>query len=84
MVTLNIENEQGQFEEVNVSDDFMELCWKQATVIVKQANDGREIVKLIEETTSDNKQRSIIADMVLKQLVRKSMVSLICRVLSGD
>lgn len=81
MITLNFKGEQGEVEQVEVSEDFMELCWKQARIISEQAQSTADVVTMIENTTTDDRQRSILADMVLKQLQGQTMIKLIGKII---
>lgn len=67
-VTLNIEDENGKVNEVEVSENFLELCWINATNIINEAQSVKDIVTLIEEVSSNDNVRSIIANIVFQKL----------------
>lgn len=76
MHTLNFVNENGTTEQIEVSEETLELAWHNAVNIVKNANDKDEILKQIEETTNDY-MRSLIAhaiSSILEQAQRKQQL----------
>ena len=86
MVTLKIENEQGEWNEVEVSQDFMDLCNVQANYIVDALdvnNDSMgKIRDLVEECSSDDNTRSVVANMVMQKLTNKCMMTLLGQALN--
>ena len=74
---LNIQQENGAFEKITVSRDFMELCFTNAKNIVEKVpneiKDGAGVGKAIEEITSDHNQRNIIGKMVSDLLELRSI-----------
>ena len=84
MVTLKIEQQDGSIQDVEVSEDFMELCNMRANHIVNSLdihhdNVGK-IKDLVEECTTDDNIRSVIGTMVMRKLSNKAMISLLGQV----
>ena len=81
MVTLKIEQQDGSIQDVEVSEDFMELCNMRANHIVNSLdihNDKVGKIKdLVEECTTDDNTKSVIGTMVMHKINRKYMMSLI-------
>jgi Asp-tRNA(Asn)/Glu-tRNA(Gln) amidotransferase B subunit len=84
MFTLNIENEKGEVQEVQVSREFLELCFKNATTIANKATSVEEICEMVEEVTSDESTRSIIVDMILHKIAARLAVQDIIQALLGE
>lgn len=84
MVTLKIEQEDGSIQDVEVSEDFMDLCNAQANHIVNsldiQNDKVGKIKDLVEECTTDDNIRSVIAAMVMHKLSNRCMISLLGQV----
>lgn len=66
MITLNMVNEDNTVEKIEVSEETLELYFSRAKAIYEQANSAEECIELIEQASTDDKVRSIIADMVMK------------------
>ena len=81
MVTLKIEQEDGSIQDVEVSEDFMELCNMRANHIVNSLDIHQDkvgkIKDLVEECTTDNNMRSVIGTLVLRKLSNQVMISLL-------
>lgn len=81
MVTLKIEQEDGSIQDVEVSEDFMELCNMRANHIVNSLDIHHDkvgkIKDLVEECTTDNNMRSVIGTLVLRKLSNQVMISLL-------
>ena len=81
MVTLKIEQQDGSIQDVEVSEDFMELCNARANHIVNSLDihhDRVEKIKdLVDECTSNDSTKRIITNMVMHKLNRRYMMSLI-------
>ena len=81
MVTLKIEQQDGSIQDVEVSEDFMDLCNAQANHIVNAFDINNEdmgrIKDLVEECTSNDSTKRIITNMVMHKLNRRYMMSLI-------
>lgn len=81
MVTLKIEQQDGSIQDVEVSEDFMELCNARANHIVNSLdiyNDKVGKVKdLVEECTSNDSTKRVITNMIMHKLNRRYMMSLI-------
>lgn len=84
MVTLKIEQEDGSIQDVEVSEDFMELCNMRANHIVNSLDIHHDkvgkIKDLVEECTTDDNMRSVIGTMVMRKLSNKAMISLLGQV----
>ena len=78
MVTLKIEQQDGSIQDVEVSEDFMDLCNAQANHIVNAFDINNEdmgrIKDLVEECTSNDNTKSVIANMVMHKLNRRYMM----------
>ena len=77
MHTLNFVNENGTTEQIEVSEETLELAWRNAVNIIKNANDKDEILKQIEEVTTSDYMRSLIAhaiSSILEQAQRKQQL----------
>ena len=78
MVTLKIEQEDGSIQDVEVSEDFMDLCNAQANHIVNAFDINNEdmdrIKDLVDECTSNDNTKSVIANMVMHKLNRRYMM----------
>ena len=77
MHTLNFVNENGTTEQIEVSEETLELAWRNAVNIIKNANDKDEILKQIEEVTTSDYMRSLIAHAIgsiLEQAQRKQQL----------
>lgn len=93
-VTICIEDEQGKQQTHEVSDEFMELCFKRAKVISLEVLDlAREMnaqqwYDTIRKKASENAnevQQTIIVDMVEKLLqggIKHSMLRMLLDVLT--
>ena len=81
MVTLKIEQEDGSIQDVEVSEDFMELCNMRANHIVNSLDIHHDkvgkIKDLVEECTTDNNMKSVIGTLVLRKLSNQVMISLL-------
>ena len=81
MVTLKIEQQDGSIQDVEVSEDFMDLCNARANHIVNAFDINNEdmdrIKDLVEECTSNDSTKRIITNMVMHKLNRRYMMSLI-------
>ena len=81
MVTLKIEQQDGSIQDVEVSEDFMDLCNAQANHIVNAFDINNEdmdrIKDLVDECTSNDSTKRVIANMVMHKLNRRYMMSLI-------
>ena len=81
MVTLKIEQQDGSIQDVEVSEDFVELCNARANHIVNSLdiyNDKvGKIEDLVDECTSNDSTKRVIASMVTHKLNRKYMMALI-------
>ena len=66
MITLNMVNEDNTVEQIEVSKETLELYFARAKAIYEQANSAEECIELIEQVSTDNKVRSIIADMIVR------------------
>lgn len=81
MVTLKIEQEDGSIQDVEVSEDFMELCNMRANHIVNSLDIHHDkvgkIKDLVEECTTDDDMRSVIGTLVLRKLSNQVMISLL-------
>ena len=81
MVTLKIEQQDGSIQDVEVSEDFMDLCNAQANYIVNAFDinneDMNRIKDLVDECTSNDSTKRIITNMVMHKLNRRYMMSLI-------
>lgn len=81
MVTLKIEQQDGSIQDVEVSEDFMDLCNAQANYIVNAFDINNEdmdrIKDLVDECTTDDNMRSVIGTLVLRKINRRYMMSLI-------
>lgn len=84
MVTLKIEQQDGSIQDVEVSEDFMELCNMRANHIVNSLDIHHDkvgkIKDLVEECTTDDNMRSVIGTMVMHKLSNKAMISLLGQV----
>ena len=80
MVTLKIEQEDGSIQDVEVSEDFMELCNMRANHIVNSLDIHHDkvgkIKDLVEECTTDDNMRSVIGTLVLRKLSTRVMMSM--------
>lgn len=80
-VTLKIEQEDGSIQDVEVSEDFMELCNMRANHIVNSLDIHHDkvgkIKDLVEECTTDNNMKSVIGTLVLRKLSNQVMISLL-------
>ena len=65
MITLNMVNEDNTVEQIEVSKETLELYFARAKAIYEQADSAKECIELIEQASTDNKVRSIIADMIM-------------------
>ena len=78
MVTLKIEQQDGSIQDVEVSEDFMDLCNARANHIVNAFDINNEdmdrIKDLVEECTSNDNTKSVIANMVMHKLNRRYMM----------
>ena len=81
MVTLNMINEDNTVEQVEVSEETLELYFARAKAIYEQSNSGEECIKLIEQASTDDKVRSIIADMVLTIHKERAMQQMLMQML---
>lgn len=81
MVTLKIEQEDGSIQDVEVSEDFVELCNARANHIVNSLDlhhDKVEKIKdLVEECTSNDSTKRVIVTMVMHKINIKFMMALI-------
>lgn len=76
MPTLNFVNENGTVEKVDVSDETMELAYRNACDILSTSTNGQEIIEQIEDITTNDHMRSLIADAVcylIQEQVKKQM-----------
>lgn len=85
-VTLKIEQQDGTIKDVEVSQDYMDLCNAQANYIVdaidiKQDSMGK-IRDLVEACSSDDNTRSVVANMVMRKLTDRCMMSLLGQALN--
>ena len=87
MVTLKIEQEDGSIQDVEVSEDFMELCNMRANHIVNSLDIHHDkvgkIKDLVEECTTDNNMRSVIGTLVLRKVSNQVMISLLGQALDA-
>ena len=85
MLTLKIEQQDGSIKDVEVSEDFMDLCKMRANHIVKSLDIHHDKVgkirELVEECTTDDNMRSVIGTMVMRKLSNQVMISLLGRAL---
>ena len=65
MITLNMVNEDNTVEQIEVSKETLELYFARAKAIYEQANSAEECIELIEQASTDDKVRSIIAEMIV-------------------
>ena len=81
MLTLKIEQQDGSIQDVEVSEDFMELCNMRANHIVNSLDIHHDKVSkikdLVEECTTDDNMRSVIGTLVLRKLSNQVMISLL-------
>ena len=81
MVTLKIEQEDGSIQDVEVSEDFMELCNMRANHIVNSLDIHHDkvgkIKDLVEECTTDDNMRRVIGTLVMRKLSNQVMISLL-------
>ena len=86
MVTLKIEQEDGSIQDVEVSEDFMELCNMRANHIVNSLDIHQDkvgkIKDLVEECTTDDNMRSVIGTLVLRKLSDRVMMSMLGQVVN--
>lgn len=73
MVTLNMVNEDNTVEQIEVSKETLELYFARAKAIYEQANSAEECIELIEQASTDDKVRSIIANMIVKIQEERAM-----------
>ena len=73
MITLNMVNEDNTVEQIEVSKETLELYFARAKAIYEQANSAEECIELIEQASTDNKVRSIIADMIVAMQEERAM-----------
>ena len=81
MVTLNMVNRDNTVEQVNVSEETLELYFAQAAAIYEQSSSLEECINLIEQASTDAKVRSIIADMVLTIHKERAMQQMLIQML---
>ena len=81
MVTLNMVNEDNTVEKIEVSEEALELYFARAKAIYEQANSGAECIELIEQASTDDKVRSILADMVMTIQKERAMQQMLMQVL---
>ena len=78
MVTLKIEQQDGSIQDVEVSEDFMDLCNAQANYIVNSLDlhhDKVEKIKdLVDECTSNDNIKCVIANMVMHKINGRYMM----------
>ena len=81
MLTLKIEQQDGSIKDVEVSEDFMDLCNMRANHIVKSLDIHHDKVgkirELVEECTTDDNMRSVIGTLVLRKLSNRVMISML-------
>ena len=65
MITLNMVNEDNTVEKIEVSEETLELYFARAKAIYEQANSVEECIDLIEQASTDDKVRSIIAGIIM-------------------
>lgn len=75
MPVINVEDEQGQVHQHDVSDEYMEFCFARAkhiaTALVDNPNPD-EFERLVEESPDDT-QKSIVASMTIDILSNSIM-----------
>ena len=81
MVTLNMVNRDNTVEQVNVSEETLELYFARAAAIYEQSSSLEECINLIEQASTDAKVRSIIADMVLTIHKERAMQQMLIQML---
>lgn len=82
MITLNMVNEDNTVEQIEVSEETLELYIARAKAIYEQANTAEECIELIEQASTDDKVRSIIAEIIvtiqkereMQQMLRQQML----------
>lgn len=78
MVTLNMVNEDNTVEQIEVSEETLELYFARAKAIYEQANSVEECIELIEQASTDDKVRSIIAEIIVtiqkQQMFKQQML----------
>lgn len=89
MNTLNFVNENGTTEQVEVSDETLELAWHNAVNIMQNSTCGEEVIQQIEDITTDDHMRSLIAHAVcsiMEQQHRKQQLigMLLQAIMSGQ
>ena len=92
MITLNMVNEDNTVEQIEVSEETLELYFARAKAIYEQANSAEECIELIEQASTDNKVRSIIADMIvtiqkeraMQQMFMQQMLMQVLKQVSGQ
>lgn len=88
MITLNMVNEDKTVEKIEVSRETLELYFKQAVAIYEQANSAEQCIELIEQASTNDNVRSIIADMVVtihkEREMRHMFMQMIKQALSGQ
>ena len=81
---IKVENAEGQFVQHEVSEEYMELCFKAAQKIADKAKNADECIGLIEESTSCDVQKSIISSMTLDILKAKLMKKMLIETLMHE
>lgn len=76
MITLNMVNEDNTVEQIEVSEETLDLYFAQAKTIYEQAQSANECIELIEQASTDDRVRSIIADMIMKIHAQRAMQSM--------
>ena len=78
MITLNMVNEDNTVEQIEVSEETLELYIARAKAIYEQANSAEECIELIEQSSTDDKVRSIIAEIIVtiqkQQMFKQQML----------
>ena len=81
MITLNMVNEDKTVEQIEVSKEALELYFARAKAIYEQANSAEECIELIEQSSTDDKVRSIIAEMIVITQKERAMQQMLMQVL---
>ena len=87
MITLNMVNEDNTVEQIEVSEETLELYFARAKAIYEQANSAEECIDLIEQASTDDKVRSIIAGMIMiiqKERAMQQMLMQVLKQVSGQ
>ena len=92
MITLNMVNEDNTVEQIEVSEETLELYFARAKAIYEQANSAEECIDLIEQASTDDKVRSIIAGIIMiiqkeramQQMLMQQMLMQVLKQVSGQ